>query len=78
MKIWVLFSVDNEYNQPDCNLCCWWQDKPSVQILADCLGVGFDKEKGHEKLDRVANGEEVDIARVLYRLEQVEEGVSQE
>lgn len=31
--IWCLFSVANEYNQPENNLVAWWPAKPSkVQI----------------------------------------------
>jgi hypothetical protein len=37
MKIWCLFSVDNNYDQPDNNLFAWWAEKPSLEVLAQTL-----------------------------------------
>lgn len=31
--IWVLFSVANEYNQPENNLEAWWFQKPTEEQL---------------------------------------------
>ena len=38
-KIWCLFSIDNNYDQPEHNLWCWWRSKPSIEVLAKFLGV---------------------------------------
>lgn len=31
--IWALFSIDNEYNQPNNNLVCYWFSKPTQSQL---------------------------------------------
>lgn len=36
-KIWCLFSVDNNYGQPNNNLVAWWQDKPSLDVFSNVL-----------------------------------------
>ena len=36
-KIWLLFSVKNDYDQPDNNLFAWWGEKPSLEVLSDIL-----------------------------------------
>lgn len=38
--IWALFSVENNYDQPENNLVAWWSDKPSFDELANGLGWG--------------------------------------
>lgn len=38
--IWALFSVENNYDQPDDNLVAWWAEKPSFDTLAKALGWG--------------------------------------
>lgn len=39
-NIWALFSVDNNYDQPENNLVAWWLEKPSFDELAKALGWG--------------------------------------
>ena len=31
--IWCLFSIQNEYDQPDNNLVAWWFEKPEINII---------------------------------------------
>lgn len=38
--IWALFSVENNYDQPDHNLHAWWVFKPDFDKLAKALGLG--------------------------------------
>ena len=33
MKIICLFSIDNDYDQPQNNLVCFWSSKPDVETL---------------------------------------------
>lgn len=40
-KIYVLFSIDNNYDQPENNLVAWWHEKPSLELLANALGGSF-------------------------------------
>lgn len=40
-KIYALFSVENNYDQPPNNLVAWWHEKPSLEILAKALGRSF-------------------------------------
>lgn len=42
-RIWCLFSVENNYDQPDHNLAAWWVTKPSLEKLAIHLGHPLDK-----------------------------------
>jgi len=45
-SIWVLFSIANEYDQPDNNLEAWWFFKPSFTELAKGLVMEVDIKKG--------------------------------
>jgi hypothetical protein len=47
MKIWCLFSVDNNYDQPENNLVCWWQEKPSLETLFIILGIKMGENDEH-------------------------------
>jgi hypothetical protein len=77
--IWCLFSVDNNYDQPDNNLVAWWSEKPSLEVLFKALDV---KISGGRDEDVVAAAkiwagtqEQVGYAGTSYRLEQVPEGM---
>lgn len=39
--IWCLFSVENNYDQPQNNLVAWWKNKPQLETLAEALGRKF-------------------------------------
>ena len=74
MKIWCLFSVDNDYNQPPNNLVAWWMQKPTREQLAEAIEIGPDQWT--EELDSILDmqGNER-IGQTDYRLEQVPEGI---
>lgn len=43
-EIWCLFSVYNNYDQPENNLVAWWDDRPSIEVLSKMLmGVSIDQ-----------------------------------
>ena len=73
MKIWVLFSIANDYDQPDANLVSWWKHKPSVEILTEVLGLKMSKI-GNEQAGMIWKGKEVRVWDKDYRLECIEEG----
>jgi len=73
-KICVLFSIDNEYNQPENNLVAWWYSKPSFEMLAEAIGVIVDKEKGDSKIGSILRGLEIRVNGANYRLRKIKEG----
>jgi len=78
MKIFALFSVDNNYDQPDHNLVAWWSEKPSIEELAKALGLTFPATHDQETLFivKVWSGEaEQNWLNTLYILREIEEGI---
>lgn len=74
MKIWCLFSILNEYDQPDNNLVAWWATKPTFDVLAQALD--FASSEPNERVWRVLKGQEVSIIGGCdYRLICIGEGV---
>ena len=73
-KIWALFSIANDYDQPENDLVAWWSGKPSFEILSGVFGIIIDKEKGHSGIGKVLKGQEVRIGGADYRLEEISEG----
>ena len=73
-KIWVLFSIANEYDQPDNNLEAWWFFKPSFAELAKGVGIKVDVKKGNSDVGKILKGEEVRISWCDYRLREIKEG----
>ncbi len=84
--IWCLFSIENNYDQPDNNLVTWWSTLPDVAELQLALGkfMGGD-EPDKAKLKEVAAAlrikqEEVRLGLhrhsciVNFRLERIQEG----
>lgn len=78
MKIWCLFSVDCNYDQPDNNLVAWWQERPSIEKLANFLVVklGQNDEETVNLVKIWGGGSEQLQSRgdTSYRLEEVAEG----
>jgi len=44
MKVWILFSVANDYNQPDAAFEKLYWEKPTAEQLAEELGYYKDSE----------------------------------
>jgi len=77
MYIWVLFSIANDYDQPDANLVAWWKDKPDYETILDILGLVAYKDKKYTEIEDILNGKEVKVQHghdTDYRLEQIGEG----
>lgn len=73
-KIWALFSIDNEFNQPDNNLWAWWKDKPTVRQLADVLDVTFLTEIGCPIAGKLSHGGTHRHGNRDFRLEELSVG----
>ena len=77
-KIWCLFSMANEHNQPCNNLVMWFEHKPSIEKLLEVLLPSIEKlgkKHSNEQIVNVVNvyqGDDVDFGGVSYRLEEVE------
>ena len=74
MKIWCLFGVDNDYNQPPDNLVAWWRSKPIFEVLLGAMGGSIDNEAAIIAAANVLQGQEQRFQDTDYRLEQVAEG----
>lgn len=74
IKIWVLFSIENEYDQPRNNMVAWWWAKPTFQILANVMKILFNKEKGNAIIGRIFKGEKVRHNNADFRLREIREG----
>jgi hypothetical protein len=77
-KIWCLFSVDQNYDQPEYNLVAWWSQKPNLEQLFKTLGVKMDgRDEDIVFVVNVFTGkdEKRHIDGTSYRLREVEEGV---
>ena len=67
-KIWVLFSIANEYDQPNANLKAWWCNKPTFKQLSAAADRFVDDKEGDGPVGEVMNGKEVRIKGLDYRL----------
>lgn len=72
MKIWVLTSVANDYNQPENNLMAWWPQKPAAAQVAAALTV-TETHAGVEQL--MQTGRYTDILGNCYALHEIGPGV---
>lgn len=76
MKIWCLFSIDNNYDQPPNNLVSWFQTKPSVHRLAEIFKINFAQATEEQILliAQVHQGKMVRYHDTDYWMEEVGEG----
>lgn len=81
-KVWVLFSVANEYAQPEHNLVAWWIEQPSCVDLEkviraeDNFSEKETKKRFHDLIGMVQRGCNVRFKStdIDYELRQIEEG----
>ncbi len=75
-SIWCLFSVDNEYCQPDNNLIAWWSEKPSIETIKSFIDPGWACEHAlyNDTILKIVGGMPARITNTDYRLDVVEEG----
>lgn len=73
----ALFSIANEYDQPDNNLVALFKEKPSLPALAKAIGVDFPSKDDNITLAVVAIWNSVDttegirIGQTDFRLETI-------
>ena len=72
----ALFSIENQYDQPDNNLVAIFKEKPSIELLAKALGKSFpcDKDSDTLAIVNIWNNESKEGYRLGdfdYRLEEV-------
>ena len=77
MKIWVLFVIYNNYDQPDHNLKAWWMDKPDVHKVVRTLHGGNNYTPEDYKTARLLleKRKMVDYHNDSYRLVTIKEGI---
>lgn len=77
MKIWCLFSVANEYDQPEYTLVTWWSTRPTIERLAAFLCYPLDKCADQDVIAITevwrGHGARLSGDDTRYRLEEVEE-----
>lgn len=78
LSIWCLFSVENNYDQPDNNLVRWWATKPSIEALGQFMALPIDKVEDEEvaKIVDLWRGQPTrfKLGGTNYRLQEVKEG----
>ena len=72
----ALFSIENQYDQPENNLVALFKEKPSIELLAKALGKSFpcDKDSDTLAIVKIWKNESKNIYRLgnfYYRLEEV-------
>jgi len=75
MKVWAIFSIENEYNQPENNLVKLYKEKPTVGQLNDWWGGYVDDEYDKQELLRqLVSGASVRFNPfgAYYRIEELE------
>lgn len=75
MKIWCVFSIDNNYDQPSNNLVGWFQQKPTVHKLAEFLKINFSTATQEQILfvTGIWQGNEIRYNETNFRIEEVGE-----
>lgn len=73
-KIWCLFSIANNYDQPEHNLVGWFKEKPSIEKLLRYFRVDNTDDNAIIAIVRLFQGDEVSIGDMSYRFEEVKEG----
>lgn len=77
MKVWALFSIENEYDQPDNNLEGLFHHKPTFEELAKFVtGKTLTElsESGLIKVVEILKGEATVWGSFQYRLREIEVG----
>lgn len=77
-KVHMLFSVDNNYDQPDRAFVCWWKEKPSIETVAKVLMIDFSKANDDTKAAVVSIwlGKRCELSGTDFWIEEVQEGIT--
>ena len=83
--IWGLFSIANNYDQPDYNLEVWWKEAPSLDILFKHFGADGTKLPPEDTILAVVQlwqtrgtDTHVRLYDTNYRMLEVREGIALE
>lgn len=76
MSMIALFSIDNQYDQPDNNLVALFENKPSLELLAKALNTTFPASTDSDTLTIVSIWNDIDkyshrLNDANYRLETI-------
>ena len=79
MEIVCLFSIVNNYDQPENNLEAWFENKPTIETLIKHFTVDLSDNEAVVNIVKLWNGERVRIYShsdiyTSYRLQTVKEG----
>ena len=79
-KIWCLFSVEINYDQPENNLVWWRSEKPTIEELAQSLGYTLATSPDDIVIRVVemwlGHLTQIKLGNTAYRLQEVSEGES--
>lgn len=74
MKIWCLFSIENNYDQPMNNLEAFWSHKPTFGDVKKLLDPELKYYVSADSIyDKLSRGEEVRFGGADYRIEEIQE-----
>ena len=73
MKIWALFSISNDYDQPNNNLEYWWTEKPTIEQVGTAMEKPINNVNDETivKIVGVWQGQEIDFCGMSYRIEEL-------
>lgn len=74
-SIWCLFSIQNDYDQPEHNLEAWWKKKPDFKALSNALSLDFTGDDNILIVVNIHQGGERRVHGGDYRLDEVPEGI---
>lgn len=79
--IWCLFSVANDYDQPEHNLVAFWFSKPDIKKIAqamNCIETATEDYTGYREPRSIAVLLDDQVVRhnnADYSLDEIKEGV---
>ena len=73
---WALFQIANNYDQPNNDLKCWWDHKPSMEEVGKAIGCGFPAQNDEQTLAvvHIWNGIDARLEETDYRLQELKSG----
>lgn len=74
MIIYCLFSVVNEYDQPDANLEAWWAEKPSFETLLKIIRGSSDNPDSIIAASKIYEGKSARYMHYSYLMQECPEG----
>lgn len=71
--IYCLFSIANDYDQPDNNLLGFWFEKPSIDEISKVLAIQFPNRNDEItlKMVNIWKGDIINIDNCEYRVQKI-------